>query len=91
VSELTEEERAWIAYRDCYQRERPWADARRAARQMRKRDFIAGYAAGRRDALREAVEAINEEQAAYELRFGYGSEGLDNAARVVASLGEVGE
>lgn len=36
---------AWLAYRDQYQRERPWCEPRRAARQMRKRDFIAGYLA----------------------------------------------
>ena len=38
-------EAAWLAYRDQYQREHPWCDSRRVARQMRKRDFVAGYLA----------------------------------------------
>ena len=38
-------ERAWLAYRDEYQRRRPWVTPRRASRQLRKRDFIAGYIA----------------------------------------------
>lgn len=40
-----EAEAAWLAYRDRYQKSRPWADAKRLGRQMRRRDFIAGYLA----------------------------------------------
>jgi hypothetical protein len=38
-------EAAWLAYRDEYHRSRVWADQRRLGRQLRKRDFIAGYLA----------------------------------------------
>lgn len=43
-------EAAWKAYRDAYVRQRPYlltpgADPKRASRQMRKREFIAGYLA----------------------------------------------
>lgn len=38
-------EAAWLAYRAEYARTHPWCSARRASRQMRKREFIAGYRA----------------------------------------------
>lgn len=47
-------EEAWLAYRDNYARSHPWADQRRIGRQMRKREFVAGFIAG--------LEAANEVQ-----------------------------
>ena len=43
MSTIEAAEAAWLTYRDEYLRANPWCDQRRAARQMRKRDFIAGY------------------------------------------------
>lgn len=49
MTERDAAEAAWLAYRDDYQRKNPWLndDPRRASRQMRKREFVAGYIAGR--------------------------------------------
>lgn len=44
-TEKAQAEAAWLRYRDEYQRANPWCDSRRLGRQMRKRDFIAGYLA----------------------------------------------
>jgi hypothetical protein len=43
VNVKQEAQAAWLAYRDEYQRSHPWCDARRASRQLRKREFIAGF------------------------------------------------
>lgn len=39
---------AWIAYRDNEIRSKPWADARRVVRQLRRGSFVAGFIAGRK-------------------------------------------
>lgn len=49
MSERDAADVAWLAYRDQAARERPWCDQRRLARQMRKRDFIAGFLAATTD------------------------------------------
>jgi hypothetical protein len=61
-------------------------------RQRRLREMCADYyAAGRRDALREAVGAIKAEALSTTFDGEPERQGFDNAARVVAGLGEVGE